>query len=176
MQDSHSGGSDIPSNLSSPACASFQGNGQQPPTCILRVQCQGHLQAFQAGIAHRSSHSLPPTPLMRLKPVFLPLCSPAPPHPRFNPTPCLLQMSRIPASLWPWRGYPLQAPHSREIQRPWRHKRLPGQDSTQDFPPQPIQSAPPFSHQGKPKTFISKPEESQREMVRAGLGFLFNMC
>lgn len=150
--------------------------GSSPPLvfwgCSARDTCRHSRQELLTG----SSYSLPPTPLMRLKPVFLPLYSPASPHPRFNPTTCLLQMSRIPASLWPWKGYPLQAPHSREIQRPWRHKRLPGQDSAQDLPPQPIQSASPFSHEGKPKTFISKPEEPQREMVRAGLGFLFNMC
>lgn len=114
MQDCPSGGSDIPSDLPSPAWVSLQGNGQQPHAGFWRVQCKGHVQAFQPGIAssttplsaHRllTQHSFNTFKEIQAKAIPLPFCGPA--HPRFDPTICLLQMSRIPASGTSLEGSP----------------------------------------------------------------------
>lgn len=122
-------------------CVSFQGKGQQPPACILRVQCSGIpgrncIQGCTSD-THRvfTQPSLNSFSQTQAKAVSLLLCSSVPAHPRFNPIICLLQISRIPESSTSPALEGLLIPGSL-IQRSLGCKSLPGQESPQDLPPQ----------------------------------------
>lgn len=88
---------------------------------IAARNCIQHHSSERSQAAHTDSFNT--FKETQAKAVSLPLCGPA--HPRFDPTICLLQMSRIPASGTSLEGSPTPGSLVQANPKPWRHKRLP---------------------------------------------------